>query len=997
MSTRELEFRDGSSDKFWKITLDGKSTTVVFGRRGTNGQSQTKKWTSLDEARKNHDKLIAEKTKKGYVEKKTKANGTAKAALADPRPTAEEAVQPTQAVSMSTERRIDLAPQDWAIATWRKLAPPKLPSPAPFDREACEAKLSGLKYGGRDNKVPDWSSVGLPEVMSREEAHYWFLAMTANNQKERAATLAKAKLDGRVTPGDVEAGIKRVKELIVRVAIRERPETALVLSHLLSPAQLADWLLDGQLRADRPVYWETDFLDSYRRWIAPYILDADVEKFRAQLRPLITVDKFAPDPWGGAGLFEIAAALGMRDELHPVVESWKDDRYAKNHPTDLHQHPIVIVFGLGDPALVEKHVRRLRLLLRTPQHVAGWLAHTEWRALDVVTESILKSLNKKECEELIAAFTVVKAPEAAGPMLQLSLKAKSPKGARAWLDENVGHAAPGLAAVAASRGPLADAAAAELRDLQRKGVSIGAVKDLPAEQKRAPARSSFDAKTTPAWLAKGVTGAARLKAPTWIKSGGLPPLAADGRQLSDDQVAAVLAALQASTLDKPHPLVADLRKHADPAVADEFAWRLFERWLGDGASGKEKWAMAALGQLGGDPTVLKLTPLVRAWPGESQHARAVLGLEVLRAIGSDTALMQLNGIAQKLKFQALKVKAREFMDDIARDKGMSRGELEDRMVPDFDLDERGRRVFDYGARRFTFVLGPGLKPMVRDDDDKGKLRDNLPDAGPKDDADKAAAAIAEWTAIKKQIKDVAKLQADRLEQAMVTGRRWKTADFQTLVVRHPLMTHLARLLVWGLYDGKKLRDTFRVTEDQELMNVDDETVELGADSAIGLVHPLQLGEAAREAWGQRFADYAIIPPFPQLGRAVHRLEKGEDKKTSLDRFDKLKLPAPSLVFTLEKLGWARGKPMDAGVFDEHSRQFPAAKVTALVTYEGTVGMGYISPDEQLTITGCAFVDGLRAPSGYGSREKRLKLGDVDPIVFSETVHDLTVVASKAKS
>src|SRR5262245_26755509 len=68
MSTREFEFRDGSSDKFWKITLDGKATTVNFGRRGTNGQTQTKEWASGDEAKKNYDKLIAEKTKKGYVE-----------------------------------------------------------------------------------------------------------------------------------------------------------------------------------------------------------------------------------------------------------------------------------------------------------------------------------------------------------------------------------------------------------------------------------------------------------------------------------------------------------------------------------------------------------------------------------------------------------------------------------------------------------------------------------------------------------------------------------------------------------------------------------------------------------------------------------------------------------------------------------------------------------------------------------------------------------------
>ena len=87
---------------------------------------------------------------------------------------------------------------------------------------------------------------------------------------------------------------------------------------------------------------------------------------------------------------------------------------------------------------------------------------------------------------------------------------------------------------------------------------------------------------------------------------------------------------------------------------------------------------------------------------------------MLRAIGTDVALMQLNGIAQKLKFKALQDGAREAMEEIAREKGMTKSELEDRIVPDCGLDERGARTFDYGPRQFEFVLGREMKPMVRD-------------------------------------------------------------------------------------------------------------------------------------------------------------------------------------------------------------------------------------------------------------------------------------------
>jgi predicted DNA-binding WGR domain protein len=68
MTTREFHFKDDTSDKFWKITLAGKSHTVHFGRRGTNGQEQTKEFGSDEEARKSYEKLVAEKQKKGYVE-----------------------------------------------------------------------------------------------------------------------------------------------------------------------------------------------------------------------------------------------------------------------------------------------------------------------------------------------------------------------------------------------------------------------------------------------------------------------------------------------------------------------------------------------------------------------------------------------------------------------------------------------------------------------------------------------------------------------------------------------------------------------------------------------------------------------------------------------------------------------------------------------------------------------------------------------------------------
>lgn len=65
---RTFVFSDARSHKFWNIDLQGSDFTVSWGRVGTAGQSQTKSFASAEAARKEHDKLIREKTGKGYVE-----------------------------------------------------------------------------------------------------------------------------------------------------------------------------------------------------------------------------------------------------------------------------------------------------------------------------------------------------------------------------------------------------------------------------------------------------------------------------------------------------------------------------------------------------------------------------------------------------------------------------------------------------------------------------------------------------------------------------------------------------------------------------------------------------------------------------------------------------------------------------------------------------------------------------------------------------------------
>jgi DNA ligase-1 len=67
-SPRYFECSEGSSRKFWEITIGGSDVTTRWGRIGTDGQSKTKSFGSEDKAMAEYSKLIKEKTDKGYIE-----------------------------------------------------------------------------------------------------------------------------------------------------------------------------------------------------------------------------------------------------------------------------------------------------------------------------------------------------------------------------------------------------------------------------------------------------------------------------------------------------------------------------------------------------------------------------------------------------------------------------------------------------------------------------------------------------------------------------------------------------------------------------------------------------------------------------------------------------------------------------------------------------------------------------------------------------------------
>ncbi|MGW8389401.1 DUF4132 domain-containing protein [Pseudoduganella sp. HUAS MS19] len=460
--------------------------------------------------------------------------------------------------------------------------------------------------------------------------------------------------------------------------------------------------------------------------------------------------------------------------------------------------------------------------------------------------------------------------------------------------------------------------------------------------------------------------------------------ASAGMALPGDALDHIGTMLMFPTVDGLYPGITQLKEACTPESLASFGWDCFTAWLGAGGNSKEGWAMTALGFLGTDDTARKLTPYIRTWPGESAHARAVSALDVLADIGTDVALMLLNGIAQKVKFKGLQDKAREKIDKIAETRELTTEELEDRLAPDLGLDDNGSVLLDFGPRQFRVGFDEALKPYVRDSE--GRRLPDLPKPKKTDDETLAPAAVERFKLLKKDARTIASQQVLRLEWAMCSRRRWLPEHFRQFLVEHPLVRHLVQRLVWGAYavqDGN-LISCFRVSEDGSFTTGEDDvfTIPEGADIRVGLPHALELLQGAAAQFGQLFADYELLQPFAQLGRDTYTLGADEQSGTRLERWKGAVVPTGRVLGLVNK-GWRRGQAQDGGGIWYFQKPLSGTKVIELTLDPGIiVGLVDEYPEQTLQVIT------VGSPAAWGGIRSAESLSTLDPIATSELIRDL---------
>ena len=133
----------------------------------------------------------------------------------------------------------------------------------------------------------------------------------------------------------------------------------------------------------------------------------------------------------------------------------------------------------------------------------------------------------------------------------------------------------------------------------------------------------------------------------------------------------------------------DATKLATPLVPQELAaymYTLYDGWLAAGAEAKKRWVLYAAAIHGGTELIPILHKQMKDW---TEHSRGAIAAEAVRALamnGNSQALLLIDQMSRKFKSNQVKNAAKVALSDAAAALGISREELEDRIVPDFGFD-----------------------------------------------------------------------------------------------------------------------------------------------------------------------------------------------------------------------------------------------------------------------------------------------------------------------
>ncbi|WP_339234174.1 DUF4132 domain-containing protein [Paenibacillus sp. FSL R5-0517] len=477
----------------------------------------------------------------------------------------------------------------------------------------------------------------------------------------------------------------------------------------------------------------------------------------------------------------------------------------------------------------------------------------------------------------------------------------------------------------------------------------------------------------------------KLSRLSWLSLKDLPSLIrTEDNEKVDDRIKLYVLVQSLDHTSGPNERLNELRDYVSEASLARFASELLQVWIQEGAPAKEKWVMYVSALFGDIQIVNILAPQIKEWTENSRGAIAADAVKVLAYLKDPSALMAIDKIKRGVKNRQVKGAAEEALQLAADNMGLTSEQLEDRLVTTLGFDEKGTMQLSYGERSFLVKVNGDLQVVVLNEE-TGKSVKSLPAPAQKDDAELAAQSKARFTQLKKDLKSMVNIQAQRLEESLSKQRLWSADEWKSLFVDNVIMQKFAVGLIWGTYEDGVLISTFRYMEDGTFNSVDEDEVDLPSGAQVGLIHPLELDQATLEGWITQLEDYEIKQPFEQLNREIHQPEDEDKTKNEYDRLPESDFSPTSFPKALEKYGWIKGPAQDGGWYHEFYKEY--GDLVAELQFSGT-SITYYEGLDDITLESLHFFKPNNKQYYYYGDNKPIALGNVSGRVFSETIYDI---------
>ncbi|MCU7806993.1 MAG: DUF4132 domain-containing protein [Candidatus Thiodiazotropha sp. (ex Semelilucina semeliformis)] len=359
-----------------------------------------------------------------------------------------------------------------------------------------------------------------------------------------------------------------------------------------------------------------------------------------------------------------------------------------------------------------------------------------------------------------------------------------------------------------------------------------------------------------------------------------------------------------------------------------------------------------------------------------------VGNACLYALGQFPGLISvamLSELLQKMKYPSARRLVEKALDAAAERNHMTRDDLMEISVPDFDLDDRGEMHRKLGEITAILQIEGEQKVRLLWQKPDGKTQKSIP-------AVIKEIHAGEIRTLKKQIKDMqATLQAqkNRIEKLFLKPQPWTYPQWRERYLDHPLLLHMTRKLIWQLENESDKQSAIFI--DGKLRNAQGdpiaETLDTHLDSVkVSLWHPVHAELEEVMAWRNLINRQEITQPFKQAHREVYLLTDAERTTEQYsNRFAAHVLKQHQLSALCQQRGWRYSLQGDFDSWNAPTLHLDQWDVTVEFYLEGVE-----SSANDMGIFNYVSSDQVR----FTRDNALLPIAQVEPIVFSETMRDV---------